>query len=261
MLSLHFPLLLTCFFCPFLPLFSPLINSVFLSCALSTISFLFLSYMLTRWLLILPRCTKNVMHSLSFFPFSLPKSPLHSLIQKHLCNKLQNSALLHLPPLWQSSRSSTYLLNSCGTNTAVTRSQLIKLPKIFEVIMPCDWYLPAIKLEKYSFSRGSSEVKWMQPKDINSKSPRGVALLSEENWHAVRGNGVFCEWGFTQRLLQVKCNKLVHKPHDLTPTKFLILENKRVWGSFSAPSRHNQLLCINDSGASLPAGKLTQTCR
>lgn len=86
--------------------FSPLINSIVPSCALSTISFLFLSYMLTCWLLILPRCTKNVMHSLSF---SLSHSPNHpftpSFYQKHLCT----SCRIQLPPpsplSWQSSRS------------------------------------------------------------------------------------------------------------------------------------------------------------
>ncbi len=60
--------------------------------------------------------------------------------------------------------------------------------------MPCDWYLPAIKVENYSFSRGPSEVRCTQPKGFNSKSPRGVALLSEENWQAVRRNVTFCEW-------------------------------------------------------------------
>jgi len=212
--------------------------------------------MLTRWLLILPRCTKNVMHSLSFFPFSLPKSPLHSLIlSKTLLHKLQNSALLHLPPLWQSSRSCHIPLKRMWNQYS---SQLIKLPKRFELIMPCDWYLPAIKVRKLQYSEGVIRGKVNTAKRF---------WLQKSTWSCItqRGKLASCALkcrpptrGFTQRWLQVKCNKLVHKPHDLTPTKFLILQNKRVWGSFSAPSCHSQLLGINDSGASLPAGKLTQ---
>lgn len=171
--------------------FTPIINSVVLSCALFHWSpSSFCSTCSLADCLFCPdalrmSCTPSV-----FFPFSLPKSPsTPSLYQKH---KLQNSVLLRLPrhdgPL------ATYFCNTCGTNTAATRAKLIKLQKIFELVMPCDWYLPAIKVENYSFSRGPSEVRCTQPKGFNSKSPRGVALLSEENWQAVHRNVTFCEW-------------------------------------------------------------------
>lgn len=170
--------------------------------------------------------------TLSVFPFLTPQ--ISPSLPHSIKSTYAQAAEFSPPPIIPRHDGplalATYLWNSCGTNSAVTWAQLIKLLKIFELVMPCDWYHPAIKVENYSFPRGSSEVKCTQPKDFNSKSPRGVTLLSEENWQAVRIDVVFCELGFTQRWLQVKCNKLVHKPPDSTPLKFLILQNKRVSG-------------------------------
>lgn len=116
-------------------------------CFLSVISFFFLFYMLTRWRLFCPAALRMSCTPSVFFPFSFPKSPsTPSFYQKH---KLQNSALLRLPRHDGPLALSTYLCNTCGTNTAATRAKLIKLLKIFELVMPCDWYLPAIKVKDF----------------------------------------------------------------------------------------------------------------
>ncbi len=100
--------------------FTPIINSVVLSCALFHWSpSSFCSTCSLADCLFCPdalrmSCTPSV-----FFPFSLPKSPsTPSFYQKH---KLQNSVLLRLPRHDGPLALATYFCNTCGTNTAATR--------------------------------------------------------------------------------------------------------------------------------------------